>query len=426
MPRYIFLLFIFLNSNLNYSQEWMLRLSSHVDLRTWKLTTKADKEETSLGGATIILYNGATIVSQTTSDSNGDFTVLVPPNSEFILTVSYAGCNTKKFSIITTGVPDNIAKDNFKPSFSIGGFVMARPFPGIDYSGLQQSLVKIIYKEHTKKFDDDDSYTEVGLNIVSKISNAENILIEKFCSTNRSGDVALAKPDCPLAKTLYNQAISLVPGEDYPVIQLAKVGLCLKDREEANKKVAGEAAIKAQQEKILEEKKLSEKANAEKIVAEKKEADKRAKEKATADKAEAEKIKKEKVLADKMTSDHLKKEKNSTGEKTPLKEEKKNSPEKTAKQKMSDNKPSDEKKFTTDTGPKEYNGAMEKGNSDHKIQRVLGADKYKEIISKADGYFKTKRYQEAKTAYLEALKIKADDVYAKSRLAETEKNLSVK
>src|SRR5574343_176828 len=91
--------------NLTWAQNWSVKISSNVELRTWKLTTKADKEEKSLLCASITLYQG---------------------------------CNAKKFSIVTTGVPQELQNDpSWKPSFSIGGFVMAKPFPGIDYSGLQ-------------------------------------------------------------------------------------------------------------------------------------------------------------------------------------------------------------------------------------------------------------------------------------------------
>ena len=45
-----------------------------------------------------------------------------------------------------------------------------------------------------------------------------------------------------LAKSLYEKAINLIPGEEYPVVQLEKVGLCLKDKELAEKKAAEDAA----------------------------------------------------------------------------------------------------------------------------------------------------------------------------------------
>jgi hypothetical protein len=301
--------FLFLCS---YSQDWTLKLSSNVEIRTWKLTTKADKDERPLGGASIVLTKaGGAVVAQASSDGNGDFTVDVPPSDDFILTVSYAGCNSKKFAISTRNVPENVGKDNFHPTYSIGGFIMARPFPGIDYSGLQQPLVKVIYFNKGQKFDDDEAATEQGLNIVSKISEAENILIEKFCSLNKAGDVALAKPDCPLAKKLYGEAIALIPGEQYPVVQLAKVGECLKEKELAEKKAADEAAAKAkaEQEKLAAEKAAKEKAAAEKVEQEKLAKEKEAADKAAKEKAEQEKIAAEKAAKEKETADKAAKEK---------------------------------------------------------------------------------------------------------------------
>jgi len=477
----IFFILLLLSSSI-IAQDWTLKLSSNVELRTWKLTSKADKEEKSLGGANIKLYKGNSIISELNSDANGDFTVLVPPNGDFILEVSFSGCNTKKFSVSTNGVPENIAKDNFKPTFSIGGFVMAKPFPGIDYSGLQQALVKVEYKPKGRNFDHDDAVTDNGLNIVSKIASAENILVEKFCSTNRAGDAALAKPDCPLAKSLYEKAISIIPGEQYPVEQLAKVGLCLKDKEEAVKKE--------------EEKKLADLAAKEKAAAEKLEADKLAKEKAAANKTESDKAAKEKAandkalkdkaIADKASADktareklianRIEKEKAAEGkvilpkegkgidpaekEAAAKKAEKQNAAkDKAAKQKegleksraediaaeKSDyekreasrkakekaemdkaNSESKAKKLAYETKHSDGSGEMDKGNSDHKIPQVLGANKYKEVIITADDYFKTKRYKEAKTKYEEALKIKTADVYSTNKLAEIEKILNQK
>lgn len=420
--------FLFFAFSMSFAQEWTLRLNSHVEIRSWKLTTKAEKEEKSLGGASITLYKGTTVISKTVSDAFGDFTLFVPANAEFILTVSYPGYNTKKFAIITTGVPENIQKDNFKPTFSIiGGFIMAKPFPGIDYAGLEQPLVKIVYKPSIKNFDDDESYTDVGRGIVGKITEAENILINKFCSTNKAGDVALAIPDCPLAKKLYNEAIALIPGEQYPVIQLAKVGLCLKDKEEAEKKAAEAAAAKAEADRLAEEKKLADKANAEKAAAEKAEADRLAKEKAAADKAEADKLAKEKA-AQKAEADKVAKEK-AAAEKKPVEEKivkKKEVGDDNTKSKPMPNNEKEEKKFTYETGQKEYQGELDKGNSDHKIHQVLGGDKYKENLKKAEEFFKMKRWSEAKTAYEEALKSKAGDTYCTGKLAEIEKKLNVK
>ena len=51
-------------------------------------------------------------------------------------------------------------------------------------------------------------------------------------------------------------------------------------------------------------------------------------------------------------------------------------------------------------------------------------DRYKETLTKAEGYFKMKRYAEAKTAYEDVLKIKPGDPYATTKLSEVNKLLA--
>ena len=235
--------------------QWTLKLSSNVYLRTWKLDTKANKEEKEIDGATITLFQNGKQVGQTTSSGGGEFTILIPKEGEFYLTVSYPGCNTKRMGINTQNVPENISNDNFKPSFKItGGFIMVKPYPGINYSELNQDLIRVEYIPGKTAFDDTEGGAEKGIGIVSKIYDSEDELFNRFCSTNKAGDVALAKPDCPLAKSLYEKAISIIPGEQYPVEQLAKVGLCLKDKELAEKKAAEDAAAKEAAELAAKEK----------------------------------------------------------------------------------------------------------------------------------------------------------------------------
>ncbi len=133
--------------------------------------------------------------------------------------------------------------------------------------------------------------------------------------------------------------------------------------------------IKAAAEKAAAEKLAAEKAAAEKLAEEKAKASKTAAEKAAAEKLAAEKAASAKAAAEKAAADKLAAEKS----------------EKEAK---------------------------------HSIPPTLGVDKYKEAITKADGLFKSKRYKDAKTAYEDALIVKAGDAYAKGKLAEIEKLLN--
>lgn len=430
MKKITFLL-LFISYCSSYAQTttktWALKLSSHVELRTWKLTYKSEKTEKSLPGASLALTKQGKVVWQGTSDANGDYTIMVPGNDVFILTVSYPGCNPKRIEIITTGVPEDIQNSNFYPSFSIiGGFIMAKPFPGIDYNGLQEPLVKVVYSPKLKNFDDDANYTEYGTGIVSKIKDAEQILIDKFCGTNKQGDAALAIPDCPLAKRLYNEAIALIPGEPYPVEQLAKVPDC--DKIEEEKKKAAE-----EKKKAAEEKAAAEKAAKEKAAAEKAEADRLAKEKAAAEKEAKAKAAADKAAADKLAREQKAKEKEEAAKSNTVaakpKSEKK--PEKKPAEKRDDsakNKmPGNEKEVKkNDFETKHDDGEPVIGHGDSKYRKpqVLGANQYKEALAKAEGYFKMKRWAEAKTAYEDVLKIKPGDIYATGKLAEVGKFLT--
>jgi hypothetical protein len=502
--------------------QWSLKLSSNVYLRTWKLDTKANKEEKEIDGATITLFQNDKQIDQTTSGNGGEFTILIPKDGEFYLTVSYPGCNTKRMSINTQNIPENISKDNFKPSFKIiGGFIMVKPYPGINYSELNQNLIRVEYLLNKKAFDDTEEGTEKGLAIVSKIYDAEDELFNKFCSTNKAGDIALAKPDCPLAKSLYEKAISIIPGEEYPVVQLAKVGLCLKDKELAEKKAAEDAAAKAAAQAAEKEKANANKeAENKKAVAEalakaaeknaaaikeeeaklaKAQNDKAAKEKAKNDKESAakEKAANQKTLEQKLAEENLARQKSRNEQKekqgglkikqkTPeeieaeaklakqregmaksqaedresmqadadkaeakrlkkqkaAREKEQKQKEGMAKSKAEDDaaikadnekrakaaaerdaKEEERKKKAFETKAKDGEGEMDKGNSDHSIPQVLGSSlqKYKEKIKTADELFKMKRYAEAKTAYEEALKYKANDLYATNKLADIAK-----
>ena len=71
-----------------------------VELRQVRLTNKVDMSETRLQGATISLYQGSKVITQIQSDANGDFTLDVPANGDFVMVVSYKDCNSKKFSIL--------------------------------------------------------------------------------------------------------------------------------------------------------------------------------------------------------------------------------------------------------------------------------------------------------------------------------------
>ena len=460
----IFLSSLFLHTILN-AQEWTLKLRSSVELRTFKLTNKVDISEEKLAGATITLSKGAITITQIQSDGSGDFVIDVPANGDYILTISYSGCNPKKFAISTMNVPEELAKDNYKPTFGIEGVIMAKAFPSINYSVLQQALARIVYTPNGKKFDDEEGYTNQMLAELTKIREAENVLMNNFTSTNTTGDVALSKGDCPLAKASYEKAMTIIPGERYPSDQLPKVGDCLKQKELADKKAADEAKLAAEKlaaEKLAKEKAAQEKLEADKLAkdkvaqeaankasqaeaekaqnaqlaAEKAETERLAKDKiaqaaaAKATKAESEKAQKDKLAKEKLEADKIAKEASTKAAKEAAE---KATQSKVTKTKETPKEPVKEKTTTpakettreivpSSTSSSETGSAgVGSGDAKYSIPQALGADKYNATIKRADELFKMKRYSEAKPMYEEALKQKPNDPAATNKLAEIEK-----
>jgi hypothetical protein len=234
-------------------QEWSLKLKSKVELRSWKLTSKAIKNEQFLNGATVKLCKGPSVVSQTTSDPEGNFEMSIPVNGNYTLEITYPGCNPKKFAVNSSGVPSNAVAANLKPSLDITGFIMSKLIKGVNYIGLNQSLVTVEYKPGSNGFEKKEEALE------SKIYDAEYKVIQKFCTANKLGDMALDRKDYSLAKTFYLMAMNIMDGEPYPKGQLKRAEEGLKEEKAANrarssvktgKKVKAKANTTAPQQKI--------------------------------------------------------------------------------------------------------------------------------------------------------------------------------
>jgi len=219
-------------------QNWSLKLKSKVELRNWQLTSKAIKHETFLNGASIQLYKGSAVVSQTTSDAEGNFEMNIPANGNYTLVINYTSCNPKKFAVNTIGVSSKAANLNFKPSVDITGFIMSKPIKGINYLGLNQPLVTIEYDPNSNGFAKTDGETKNGVELESKIYDAEYKVIQKFCTANKLGDMALDKKDYSLAKTYYLMASDIMDDEPYPKTQLKKALAGMKLEKVNKKKVA--------------------------------------------------------------------------------------------------------------------------------------------------------------------------------------------
>jgi hypothetical protein len=249
--RILFLAFVVLVSFAG-AQNWTLKISSHIGFRKFGLDTRITRDEKMMSAASVKLTQGEKLIEQTISDGDGYYSINVPANGEFILSVTSPGCVTKKIYINTSDVPAKVQKDNFKPSINIEGFVLYKPMKGIDYSSLDQTLARIVYIPKDKNFGDEEMFTKEGLAIVARIEESEMELMNRFVEANKAGDEALKLQDCQLAKKMYESALAMLPAEKYPAEQMELVEICFDQRAEVEKIAQQKEAERAFEENYKE------------------------------------------------------------------------------------------------------------------------------------------------------------------------------
>jgi hypothetical protein len=271
-----------------------------------------------LVGVLIQVTQGSRVVVSTKTDPNGEYAFQLPFGGEFLAEVSREGYVTKKFTISTMGIPPEKKETKFQP---IGASIsLFRRLEGIDYSLLNQPMMKFRYNPQDEGFEYDKAHQaqmSEGLERIKEaekdIKRAEKEREAKYASLVKEGDRSFGKKDYQASINSYKEAMVLKPKESYPQAQVEHIS---KLMEEAAAQAKADEALKAQLAAEAAAKKAAEEAAAKaradadaaaKAKAEKELADKLAKEKAEADakaKAEAEaKAKAEKELADKLAKE---------------------------------------------------------------------------------------------------------------------------
>ncbi len=439
------------------------------------LTGRVEQNGVDLEGASVTLMNGTKQVAQIITQDDGEFGFKVPPDGDFTVFVTKKGLCTKNFQLSTKFVP---SQSKGVSQFDIPGIILFEQNPDVDYSILNQPIVKIKYDTEKNIFDYDEEYFTKSLAALDKLRQLEKEAFDRQKSINasyqsfiKSGDKAFQKKDWAGAQQLYKQASDLKKIELYPKNQLVLIDNNIKAQNDLASKLAVEKlqADKVLADKLASEKALSDKQAAdrlaaklasEKLQADKVLADKLALEKALADKQAADrlaaKLASEKLQADKVLADKLATEKALADKQAADKLAAKLAAEKLQADKVLAEKLASEKaladkqaadrlvaklaseklqadkvlsdKLATEKALADKQAAdklaAEKIKSSNTIAPVIGFDPYKNAITNGDKYFKTKRYLDAKKAYQEALINKANDTYAKNKLLELEKILN--
>ena len=240
-PLFIFFA-LFFSFSIN-AQDWTLPFSSKVE--------KDDGNPCQ--GATISLLQSGKQIAQQITGPDGAFKFEIPPNGDFLITVTKQGHVLKKFTISTRGVPDTKVKGAFK-GFVIQSIVLFEPLPGIDYSVLNQPLVNVTYRASKDNFDYDEAYSKQMLGALERLRQLEADALAKkqeleasYKAAIAGGDKTFLKNDWAAAKTFYTQATTLKPAELYPKDQLKQIDKNIADLEALNKKKAEDAKKAAEE-----------------------------------------------------------------------------------------------------------------------------------------------------------------------------------
>jgi tetratricopeptide (TPR) repeat protein len=378
--------------------QWTLDVSGSVK----KKETKKRFE-----GVTITIKKNGSVWKTITSPSNGKFDVSLEPNGVYLIEFSKPGHVTKKIEFSTKNVPPEDAKYGFEFPMEMTLFEKRE---GLDVSILNQPIAKVAFDPTTGYMDYDPAYTKSIKKELDRLNKELDELLKQQAANKKANqakyDKLIASADklyndekWKEAKPLYEQAEAIFPDESYPMFQLAEIEDKLAKEAEANKRY--NAAITMGDEAFKN-----------------KEWDK-----ATLQYQKAAGYNPEKQYP----KDKIKEIKNI------IANEKKVSADYNAAIADAD------KAF----GVKDYETAKEnyqkasalKSYEEYpktklaEIDKLLGEQQkleadYKAAITEADGYFNTKDYENAITAYNKATKIKPNEQYPKDKISEANKILA--
>ena len=265
--------------------------------------------------ANIIITQNSKIVNKLLTDATGHFNFSVPFGVDYLITVSKDEFVSKKFDINTNGIPPEKSSSNFKVIQA--DITLFKRMKGVDYSILDQPIIKYSYNAEDEVFDFDEKLLKDMLNKIETIHETEDDITLKqkqeesaYKNTIKLADKAFSKEDWQSAIVKYQEANKINPKESYPLNQLDNITklvsekLALENKAKADKASADKAlADKAAADKLALDKAKADKLLADKALADKAVADKVAADKLALDKAKADKLLADKALADKAMAD---------------------------------------------------------------------------------------------------------------------------
>ncbi len=220
------------------AQQLIYQLKSKVILRNWQLSSRAYVKETNLQGASVELFEGSKLLTKTTTDAEGNFDINLPSSGNYLLVLTNPGCNPKKFIVNCNSIVIKNGSADFIPSVDLTGIIASKTIKDVGDLGL--SYPKVVMTDGKNQ-----EFKYGGLNFPVNINDGDIRVIQKFCTCNKLGDMALQNKNFELARTYYLMASTIFEKEEYPKEQLKRVDekmsealIAEKDKMKARKTVA--------------------------------------------------------------------------------------------------------------------------------------------------------------------------------------------
>ncbi|WP_461632946.1 tetratricopeptide repeat protein [Labilibaculum euxinus] len=223
---------------------------------------KVKIENGSIENTRITILKNAEKMESGIVDNSGKFEYELDFGNEYIFEFSKEGFVTKKVSISTFVPLDILSRDNQFPPFKF----MVSLFPayeGLDLSVFDQPMGMIMYDKELDDFDYDRDYDAQIRDAIKKAEEeakkraveleAQRLAKERaYKAAIQRGDVNFDAKKYDLSKAGYNEALAIMPDEDYPKAQLQKIDeLIGQELANAEEKARLEAERKALEERYL-------------------------------------------------------------------------------------------------------------------------------------------------------------------------------
>ncbi len=221
----IILVFLTINFHFAFAQK-----GAKEDLKLWGYTVDADGKK--LAGVNVKVYSGLSVFGETNTSKDGKFTFYLPLDADYYVFFEKNKMVTKQAWIDTKDVPE---KDR-KWGFEHGPFKMKMlpEYPDVNYSILDQPVLKISYNTNENWFDIDKQYTKkiqkalTQFNKEVEAAQEDKAILQKGLDDDydlaiEDADLFFEEEDYENALYQYEAALRLRPEESYPKDQMKAI-----------------------------------------------------------------------------------------------------------------------------------------------------------------------------------------------------------